>query len=74
MQVRLSWPFLPPCACRALSVAKLALLAELLFVLTCCRNRKGKHRRGRKVTGLEFTPMGNHLLVTTNDSRVRLYR
>lgn len=38
------------------------------------RNRKGKHRRGRKVTGLEFTPHGGHLLVTTNDSRVRLFR
>jgi WD40 repeat protein len=31
-------------------------------------------RKGKKVTGLEFTPGGGEgLLVTTNDSRMRLY-
>mmetsp|Transcript_413 Transcript_413/g.682 ORF Transcript_413/g.682 Transcript_413/m.682 type:complete len:705 (+) Transcript_413:291-2405(+) len=38
-----------------------------------CRNRFGKHKTGRKITGLEFTQDGTHLLVTTNDSRIRLY-
>jgi WD40 repeat protein len=38
-----------------------------------CRNRHGKNRKGKKVTGLQFSPDGNQLLVTTNDSRVRLY-
>jgi len=37
-----------------------------------CRNRHGKHRKGKKVTGVVFSPDGSHLLVTTNDSRVRL--
>lgn len=40
-----------------------------------CRPARGKHRRGRKVTGLEFSPhgaAGSHLLISTNDSRVRL--
>lgn len=37
-----------------------------------CRNRHGRMRRGRKVTGLQFMPAGEHLLVTTNDSRTRL--
>lgn len=38
-----------------------------------CRNRRGKHSKGRKVTGLHFSPSSGHLLVTTNDSRMRLY-
>ena len=37
-----------------------------------CRNRKGSMKRGRKVTGLEFGNNGSQLLVTTNDSRLRL--
>ena len=37
-----------------------------------CRNRSGSLRKGRKVTGLDFARGGSHLLVTTNDSRVRL--
>jgi WD40 repeat protein len=37
-----------------------------------CKNRSGKHKAGRKVTGLEFSPNGHYLLVTTNDSRIRL--
>lgn len=37
-----------------------------------CKNRHGFSSRGRPVTGLDF--YGNHLfLVTTNDSRLRLY-
>mmetsp|Transcript_8426 Transcript_8426/g.8338 ORF Transcript_8426/g.8338 Transcript_8426/m.8338 type:complete len:143 (+) Transcript_8426:299-727(+) len=38
-----------------------------------CRNRFGLKRGGRRVTNLEFM---NHdyLLVTTNDSRIRLYK
>ena len=39
-----------------------------------CRNRQGKHKRGKKVTGLDFSGDGRLLLVTTNDSRVRAYR
>lgn len=37
-----------------------------------CRNRRGPLRKGRKVTGVVFTG-GGGLLVTTNDSRSRLY-
>jgi hypothetical protein len=37
-----------------------------------CRNQRGKHRKGRKVTGLEFLMSGTHVLVSTNDSRCRL--
>lgn len=38
-----------------------------------CRNRQGKNRKGKKVTGIQFSPDGKHLLVTTNDSRIRLF-
>ena len=38
-----------------------------------CRNRHGKYKKGKKVTGLQFTSDGKQLLVTTNDSRIRLY-
>ncbi len=38
-----------------------------------CRNRSGKNSGGKKVTGLQFSPDGRYLLVTTNDSRLRLY-
>lgn len=37
-----------------------------------CRNRKGFKRKGRKVTGLDFYD-DSHFLVTTNDSRLRLF-
>ena len=37
-----------------------------------CRNRKGRARGGRKVTGLQFINGGTELLVSTNDSRCRL--
>lgn len=55
-----------------------------------CRNRHGQHKMGRKVTGLAFPPqpatrdvsprrgtrsgLAAKLLVTTNDSRLRLYQ
>jgi WD40 repeat protein len=55
-----------------------------------CRNRHGQHKQGRKVTGLAFAPaaeqgtagarirastrLTNKLLVTTNDSRIRLFQ
>ncbi len=38
-----------------------------------CRNRRGSQSDGRKVTGIEFSSEGKLLLVTTNDSRVRLF-
>ena len=47
---------------------KLRLNNELL-----CRNRYGFKRRGRKVTGLSFLN-DELLLITTNDSRLRLYK
>mmetsp|Transcript_15738 Transcript_15738/g.22050 ORF Transcript_15738/g.22050 Transcript_15738/m.22050 type:complete len:854 (-) Transcript_15738:338-2899(-) len=37
-----------------------------------CKNRHGKHRSGRKVTGVEFSKNGAYVLITTNDSRIRL--
>ncbi|KAK8793330.1 hypothetical protein WA158_004689 [Blastocystis sp. Blastoise] len=39
-----------------------------------CRNHHGKDRNGRKVCGLSFmnSPAGNRVLVSTNDSRLRL--
>uniref|UniRef100_A0A7R9YF60 Anaphase-promoting complex subunit 4 WD40 domain-containing protein n=2 Tax=Pinguiococcus pyrenoidosus TaxID=172671 RepID=A0A7R9YF60_9STRA len=73
------------------------------FTQISCRNRRGRHREGRKVTGLVFRPLGKeeeeeeskrrslsgrrsihflsnrnggrkyHLLVSTNDNRLRLY-
>jgi WD40 repeat protein len=38
-----------------------------------CRNRHGAKKGGKKVTGLEFSTDGKQLLVTTNDSRIRLF-
>jgi len=38
-----------------------------------CRNSRGSKRKGRKVTGIEFTPEGKYFLVSTNDSRMRLF-
>ena len=39
------------------------------------KNKRGQHARGKKVTGLHFMPGNdpNALLITSNDSRVRLY-
>ena len=40
-----------------------------------CRNRRGKHRKGRKVTGLQWSTKNDRtLLVSTNDSRMRMLR
>ena len=39
-----------------------------------CRNRSGKFKHGKKITGLEYSRDGKLLLVSTNDSRVRCYR
>jgi WD40 repeat protein len=38
-----------------------------------CKNRHGKDSNGRKVTGLQYLPSGKKLLISTNDSRLRLY-
>jgi len=48
-----------------------------------CRNHKGKYRKGRKVTGLQYLNAdtnnkhsahgSSELLISTNDSRLRLY-
>ena len=43
------------------------------FTQVDCRNRHGKYRKGKKVTNLEFNGDGSQLLITTNDSRLRLY-
>eukprot|EP00922_Rhytidocystis_sp_ex-Travisia-forbesii_P025166 GHVS01036962.1.p1 GENE.GHVS01036962.1~~GHVS01036962.1.p1 ORF type:complete len:609 (-),score=61.08 GHVS01036962.1:184-2010(-) len=37
-----------------------------------CRNRRGKNAKGRKVTGLQWDKNGSSLIVTTNDSRIRI--
>eukprot|EP00922_Rhytidocystis_sp_ex-Travisia-forbesii_P025163 GHVS01036959.1.p1 GENE.GHVS01036959.1~~GHVS01036959.1.p1 ORF type:complete len:636 (-),score=73.92 GHVS01036959.1:2359-4191(-) len=37
-----------------------------------CRNRRGKNAKGRKVTGLQWDKYGSSLIVTTNDSRIRM--
>ena len=38
------------------------------------KNRSGKHTGGKKITGLQYMPGApTRLLVTTNDSRLRLY-
>jgi WD40 repeat protein len=39
-----------------------------------CRNRRGKFRTGRKVSGFVWRKNGEELLISTNDSRVRLIR
>jgi WD40 repeat protein len=43
------------------------------FTQVDAKNRKGKNRKGKKVTGMQFAPDGRTMLVTTNDSRIRLY-
>jgi WD40 repeat protein len=39
------------------------------------KNKRGQHSRGKKITGLAFAPklFPNALLITSNDSRIRLY-
>ena len=39
-----------------------------------CKNRYGRHNVGRRVTGCQFDKKGELLLVTTNDSNIRLIR
>ena len=39
-----------------------------------CRNRSGKFKKGKKITGLNYNSDGKLLLISTNDSRVRCYR
>jgi hypothetical protein len=45
------------------------------FTQVDAKNRKGRNAKGKKVTGMQFSPGdgGRTLLVTTNDSRIRLY-
>lgn len=43
------------------------------FTQIDCRNRHGKNRKGKKVTAMQFSQDGKQLLITTNDSRIRLY-
>ena len=38
------------------------------------RNRRGRLSGGRKVSGIRFNTPGDHMLVSTNDSRIRLVR
>jgi WD40 repeat protein len=39
------------------------------------KNKRGQHARGKKITGLTFAPkmFPNALLITSNDSRIRLF-
>lgn len=38
------------------------------------KNRRGKASRGRKITGIQHLPNDpSKLLITSNDSRIRLY-
>ena len=50
-----------------LTTAKLKYSSTLL-----CKNRHGRKSRGRKVTGIEFFDESTYL-ISTNDSRARLY-
>lgn len=38
-----------------------------------CKNKQGKHRDGRKITGVEVSKDGKLCLVSTNDSRCRVF-
>lgn len=44
-----------------------------VYVQIECKNRKGRLKNGRKVTGVVFLSGGSEVLVTTNDSRMRLF-
>lgn len=37
------------------------------------RSARGKNSKGKKITGLQLTPDGEHVLVTSADSRIRMY-
>ncbi|KAK7090866.1 hypothetical protein V1264_010610 [Littorina saxatilis] len=43
------------------------------YTMLNVRSTRGKNARGRKVTGIEAMPGEDKILVTSNDSRVRLY-
>ena len=46
----------------------------LCAVCADVKNRRGNTARGRKITGMQFLPQDpSQLLITSNDSRVRLY-
>jgi WD40 repeat protein len=49
------------------SLSDLRLVTKL-----SCRNRKGFKRKGKKVTGIEFLD-DTHVLISNNDSRMRLF-
>jgi len=38
-----------------------------------CKNRRGKFSNGRRVSGVRFLGQGNEILISTNDSRLRLF-
>eukprot|EP00300_Choanocystis_sp_HF-7_P012320 c17841_g1_i2.p1 GENE.c17841_g1_i2~~c17841_g1_i2.p1 ORF type:complete len:494 (-),score=120.85 c17841_g1_i2:124-1605(-) len=38
------------------------------------RSSRGKNSKGKKITGMQFTKDGEMVLISTNDSRIRLYR
>lgn len=38
-----------------------------------CKNRRGKYSSGRRVSGVRFIGKSNEILISTNDSRLRLY-
>jgi len=38
------------------------------------RSSRGKNKKGKKITGIETLPGNSLILVTSNDSRIRLYR
>ena len=38
-----------------------------------CKNRRGKFSSGRRVSGVKFVGKGNEILISTNDSRLRLF-
>ncbi|KAL8567204.1 hypothetical protein ACOMHN_046614 [Nucella lapillus] len=43
------------------------------YTMLNVRSTRGKNARGRKITGIEAMPGEEKILVTSNDSRVRLY-
>ncbi|XP_025080244.1 WD repeat-containing protein 44-like [Pomacea canaliculata] len=43
------------------------------YTMLHVRSTRGKNARGRKITGIESMPGEEKILVTSNDSRVRLY-
>ena len=43
------------------------------YTMIHVRSARGKNAQGRKVTGIEPMPGEDKILVTSNDSRIRLY-